>query len=104
VRLRNLETNRIEQLGEATAKGEFTLIAEPDVPYLVEVADAAGRTIAVGNPLAVETGQVTALVITVYALPAGATWWDTARAVLSAAAGAGITAIEPNPVPDSPSR
>ena len=44
VRLRNLDTNEIEQVVTANELGEFSFIARPDVPYIVEIADQAGAS------------------------------------------------------------
>ncbi|HET9468339.1 MAG TPA: hypothetical protein VFO48_08005, partial [Vicinamibacterales bacterium] len=48
IRLRNLEANEIEQIITANKLGEFSFVAQPNVPYVVEIADQAGRIVAVG--------------------------------------------------------
>src|SRR4051812_43686573 len=49
VRLRNLQTNQIEQVSTANQVGEFTFTAQPEIPYVVEIADQAGNIVAVGD-------------------------------------------------------
>ena len=106
VRLRNLETNQIEQVTVANLAGEFTFLTQPNIPYLVELADTFGRIVAVGDLLTMQAGEVVGQVVTLPArLPAVAgLFGDTASSILSAAASSGVTAIEPTPPPDSPSR
>lgn len=106
VRLRNLETNQIEQITVANLAGEFSFVTQPNIPYLVEVTDTFGRVVAVGDLFSMQAGEVLGQVVT---LPArlravAGLFGDTASSILSAAAGLGLTAIEPTPPPDSPSR
>lgn len=103
VQLRNLATNRIEQVSATNLAGEFTFFVQPNVPYLVELADTFGRVVAVGNLLTMQAGEVAAAVVTLPGLPAVAgLFGDTVASVMSAAAGVGITAIEDVLPPDSP--
>ena len=108
VRLRNLQTNQIEQISSANQMGEFNVAAQPEIPYVVEVADQAGRIVAVGNVILVQAGEVAgAIVFVPTRLPAVAgIFSQTAGSVVSAAVGTGITAfaaIHP-PTPASPER
>lgn len=106
VRLRNLETNQIEQITVANLAGEFSFVTQPNIPYLIEVADTFGRVVAVGDLFSMQAGEVVGQVVT---LPArlkavAGLFADSVSSILSAAAGVGLTAIEPTPPPDSPSR
>lgn len=96
VRLRNLQTNQVEHTTTANGAGEFMFVARPDIPYVVEIADTAGRVIAVGDVIVAQAGDVAGAVVTVPTrLPAMAGMFaDTAGSVVSAAAGTGVTAVE----------
>jgi hypothetical protein len=108
VRLRNLKTNRVEQKSTSNHSGEFTFIAQPEIPYVVELTDQAGRVIAVGDVIVAHSGEVaSALVAIPSRLPALAgVFGETAGSVISAAVGTGITALQstltPPPPPASP--
>ena len=95
LRLRNLNTNQIEQTTVANAAGEFTFVVRPDVPYVVEIADADKRTIAVGDVIVGQAGDVASTVVTVPGrLPAGTGMFsDTAASVILAATGMGLTVL-----------
>ena len=95
VRLRNLVTSEIEKTSTTNQHGEFTFFVQPDIPYVVEVADRAGRIIAVGNVVTAQAGGVAAAVVLVpLRLPALAgVFGNTAGAVVSSATGTGFTAI-----------
>lgn len=105
VRLRNLVNNQIEHVATANRLGEFTFVARPEVPYVVEIADAAGRIIAVGDVITAQAGDVAATVVSIPTrLPALAgVFSDTAGSVISAAASAGVTVI-PTAPPLSPEK
>ncbi len=49
IRLRNLKVNKVEQKATANLRGEFTFVAQPEIPYVVEIADQSGRIVAVGD-------------------------------------------------------
>src|SRR5215216_7344531 len=87
IRLRNLEINDIEQVITANALGEFSFVAQPNVPYVVEIADQAGRVIAVGDVILANAGEVAGAVVSLPGrLPALAgVFGDTASSVISAA-------------------
>jgi hypothetical protein len=79
--------------------GEFTFAARPEVPYVVEIADAAGRVVAVGDVIIAATGDVAAAVVSIPSrLPAVAgVFSDTAGSVVSAVVSTGVTVIPPPP-------
>jgi hypothetical protein len=101
VRLRNLESTKIEQVSRANEVGEFTFIAKPEVPYVVEVADEAGHIIAVGDVITAQAGDVAgAMVIIPTRLPAIAgVFGESAGSVVSAATGTGLTALDATVAP-----
>ncbi len=105
VRLRNLAANEIEQTVTANYLGQFTFVARPEIPYVVEIADRVGRILAVGDIITAQAGDVAGAIISIPSrVPAVAgVFGDTASSVLSAATGTGITAIEPDP-PLSPEK
>jgi hypothetical protein len=106
LRLRNLESNDVEQVGTANELGEFSFIAQPNVPYVVEIADHAGRVVAVGDVIMANTGEVAATVVSLPTrLPALAgVFGNTASSVISAATSAGLTVMDPSQPKVSPTR
>jgi hypothetical protein len=106
IRLRNIEQNAIEQVVTANELGEFSFIARPDVAYVVEIADHAGRVVAVGDVIMANAGEVAGAVVTLPSrLPALAgVFGDTASSVMSAATGTGLTVVDPALPKVSPSR
>lgn len=107
VRLRNLQTNQVEKETTANPVGEFTFAARPEVPYVVEIADAAGRVVAVGDVIIAQAGDVAGAIVAIPTkLPALAGMFtDTAGSVVSAATGTGVTAIGTGVMPSlSPER
>ena len=106
IRLRNLAVNEIEQIITANELGEFSFVAQPNVPYVVEIADQAGRIIAVGDVIMPNVGEVAAAVVSLPTrLPALAgTFGDTARTVMSAATGTGLTVVDPTRPKVSPNK
>lgn len=106
IRLRNLEVNEIEQVITANELGEFSFVARPDVPYVVEIADHTGRIVAVGDVVTVNAGEVAGALVTLPSrIPALANvFGDTASSVVSAATGTGLTVVDPTLPKVSPSR
>jgi hypothetical protein len=106
IRLRNIGANKIEQVISANARGEFSFIAQPDVAYVVEIADQAGRVVAVGDVIMANAGEVAGTVVALPSrLPALAgVFGDTASSVMSAATGTGLTVVDPTIPKVSPSR
>jgi hypothetical protein len=108
VRLRNLSSGEIEKVLTADQAGEFTFIVTPEIPYVVEIADQAGKVLAIGNVVTAQAGEVAGSIVSVpVRLPAAMAglMGDTASSVVSAASGAGITALksaEFEPPPASP--
>lgn len=96
VRLRNLTSNEIEQVSTSNAIGEFTFIARPDIPYIVEIADQAGRILAVGDVIVAQAGDVAATLVAIPSkIPAIAgVFGESMGSVVSAAAGTGVTVVE----------
>ena len=105
LRLRNLQTNEIEQSATSDRLGEFRFVVKPQVPYVVELVDRAGNVLALGDVMTTEVGEVAGTIVALPGkLPAlAALFGDTAGAVISATVGAGITALQPVP-PVSPER
>jgi hypothetical protein len=97
IRLRNLNVNEIEQVVTANQAGEFSFVARPSVPYVLEIADQAGRVLAVGDVIVANVGEVAGVVISLPSkLPALAgVFADTAGSVMSAATGTGLTVVDP---------
>jgi hypothetical protein len=97
IRLRNIDKNEIEQVITANERGEFTFVARPDVAYVVEIIDQAGRLIAVGDVIMATTGEVAGAIVALPSrLPAIAgLFGETASSVQSAVVGTGLTVVDP---------
>ena len=63
VRLRNLVTTQIDQTAVTGSRGQFTFSVRPDVPYVVEIVDAPGRILAVGDVVIPASGDAVATVV-----------------------------------------
>jgi hypothetical protein len=96
VRLRNLTANEIEQVTATDHIGEFSFTVQPNLPYVVEVVDQAGRIMAVGNVITTQAGEVASAVVAIPTrLPTLAgIFGDTTASVVSAAAGTGVTLVD----------
>jgi hypothetical protein len=97
VRLRNIVSGRVEAAATATADGEFTFTDVEGGSYVVELVDEEGRVRAVGQVFTIQPGETVA---TFVRLGAHLPWFtglfsNTAAAVVSSAAGLGITAVAP---------
>jgi hypothetical protein len=105
VRLRNLAANNIDQVTSANHLGQFTFIARPEIPYVVEIADRVGRILAVGDIITAQAGDVASAVVAIPTrLPAVAgVFGETASSVLTAATGIGIPVSASDP-PLSPEK
>ncbi len=101
IRLRNLLTRQIDQVQISNAKGEFSFIAKPEIPYVAEIADPSGRTAAVSDVVTPHAGDSAATIVALPAkLPAtGGIFSDTAGSVMSAATGAGVTVLQTGILP-----
>jgi len=98
VRLRNVNTGRIETTGVTNQSGEFTFQGVGGGRFMTELVDNGGNVLAVGETFSIEPGQT---VVTFVRLRPrrggmfGGLWGNAALAALAAAAGLGITAVEP---------
>jgi hypothetical protein len=102
VRLRNLVSGEIEKISSANQVGEFTFIVQPEIPYVVEIADQAGQILGIGNVVSAQAGEVASSIVTLPGrIPAALAGMmnNTAGSVVSAASGAGITAVQSEFVP-----
>ena len=106
LRLRNLDTNTIEQTTTTNEAGEFSFAVKPGTPYVVEIADQGGRVVAVGDVILASVGDVAGTVVALPSrLPALAgLFGDTASSVISAATGIGLTVVDPALPKLSPTR
>jgi hypothetical protein len=101
VRLRNLATSGIEKVSIADQFGEFSFVVQPEVPYVVEIADQSGRVIAVGNVVTAQAGEVAAAFIPapLHLQALAGVFANTAGSVVSSAMGTGLSAVGANPLP-----
>ena len=109
VRLRNLASKAIEQTTTANQVGEFAFAVKPDAPYVIEVVNQSGNVVAVGSVVSAQTNGIagTTVALPVRLTSLASVLGDTAGAVVSAAAGTGITVLQsalPAPPPLSPER
>lgn len=106
LRLRNLEVNEVERTGTSNARGEFSFPARPEIPYIVEITDASGRVLAVGDVVSAQAGESAGtLVMLPSRLPAtGGIFAETAASVIAAATSIGLTVVDPTLPKVSPTR
>ena len=104
VRLRNLDSGAIIEKTSADHLGEFSFLVVSRGNYVAELFDDTDRVIAAGEALTVEAGQtVGTLILLLVRLPSFAgLFGNSAAAIVSAAAGAGITAVTTTGQPLSP--
>ena len=105
VQIRNLSSQKIEQVVKPDSLGRFSFTARPDIPYLVEIVSNDGQIIAVGDIITIQAGEVAAVSLAVPTkLPAAAgLFTDTIGSVVSAITSAGVTVL-PDAPPLSPER
>lgn len=104
VRLRNVKTAKIAAAAQADEAGRFSFDeVEPD-QYAVELVDAKGHVLAVGQMFTVSAGDAVATFVRLGGRVPGmaALFGNAAAAVVSSAAGLGITAVTPTGTPVSP--
>jgi hypothetical protein len=96
LRLRNLVSGDIEKISSADHVGEFTFIVQPEIPYVVEIADQSGQILAIGNIVTAQAGEVAGAVVQVPGrLPAvSGVLGNTTGQVISASTGAGVTVLK----------
>jgi hypothetical protein len=106
VRLRNLDTSAIEQVSITDKVGDFSFIALPEVPYVVEFADDPGQVLAVGPVVLARAGEVVGggIVVPTMVPAYSSAFRSTAGALISALGGTGLTALQPPIPPLSPER
>ena len=104
VRLRNLDSGAIIDKTAADHLGEFSFLVPSRGNYVAELFDAADRVLAVGEAVRVEAGQTvgTLLLLSARTASFGGLFGNSAAAIVSAAAGAGITAVTATGQPLSP--
>jgi hypothetical protein len=106
VRLRNLEINAIEQVTTANELGEFSFVAQPGIPYVVEIADHAGRVVAVGDVILANVGEVAGAMVALPSRPPAlaGVFGNTASSVILAATSIGLNVVDPALPKVSPTR
>ena len=104
VRLRNLDSGAIIEKTSADHLGEFSFLVVSRGNYVAELVDNAERVLAAGEALTLEAGQTvgTLIVLPARAPSFAALFGNSAAAIVSAAAGAGITAVTATGQPLSP--
>lgn len=104
VRLRDLRSAKIAAAVQGDDTGRFTFESVESGQYVVELVDAKGRVLAVGSPFTLSPGATVATFVRLgsRAPAVGALFGNTAAAVISSAAGLGITAVKSTGTPVSP--
>jgi hypothetical protein len=109
LRLRNVESRKVEQKTIANDVGQFDFPVMTNVRYVVEAVDNSGKVIATSNVMVVHAGEVveTVVLTTLPVAPgfAGAlsALGETAASFVSAIAATGAP-LEPTEPPASPER
>lgn len=104
VHLRNLDSGAVMDQTSADHVGEFSFMVPGRGMYIAELYDETGSVLAAGQAVTVEAGQTVGTVIflpTKIPTLAGL-FGNSAASVMSAAAGAGITAVSSTGEPLSP--
>lgn len=100
LRLRNVQTGRVEATTTADEEGRFTFAAVEGGSYVVELLSETGKVLALGHPFTIAPGETVA---TFVRLGTKVPWYaaffsSAAEAAASAAALTGVTAIAPEAV------
>jgi hypothetical protein len=95
VRLRNLQTGRVDATGVANQAGQFTFENLENGSYVIEFVDEGGRIRALGQSFRIDNGETIA---TFVRLAARQPWFagffdNAAAAAITAASSAGVTAV-----------
>lgn len=104
VRLRNLQTGRVDAAVTANEEGRFTFDNLDGGSYVIELVDGGGKVIALGQTFRIEPGETVATFIRlgVRQPRLAGLFSNAAAAVISAASSAGVTAIGSQAPPASP--
>lgn len=104
VRLRNLQTGRVDAAATANENGQFAFNSLEGGSYVIEIVDDNGKVIAVGQSFRVERGETVATFVRLGTRRPGLSglFSNTAAAVIAAASGVGVTAIGSQAPPASP--
>jgi hypothetical protein len=104
VRLRNLQTGRVDAAATANEEGRFTFDNLEGGSYVIELVGDDGKVIALGQSFRIEPGETVATFVRLGARqPRLAGFFsNAAAAVISAASSAGVTAIGSQAPPASP--
>ena len=106
VRLRNLDKGTIDAVTTSDHLGEFSFVVTESGTYLAEMFDDEGNVVVVGEVMVIQAGQAigTILILPSRALTLAGLFGNSAAAIASAAAGAGLTAFAATGTPASPER
>lgn len=104
VRLRNLQTGRVDAAAAANENGQFVFDSLEGGSYVIEIVDDNGKVIAVGQSFRVERGETVATFVRLGTRRPGLSglFSNAAAAVIAAASGVGVTAIGSQAPPASP--
>ena len=104
VRLRNLDSGAVIDKTATDHLGEFTFLVPSRGNYIAELFNDTGHVLAASDALSVEAGQTvgTLIVLAARAPSFAGLFGNSAAAIMSAAAGAGITAVTATGQPLSP--
>jgi hypothetical protein len=104
VRLRNLQTGRVDASATANENGQFTFDSLEGGSYVIELVGDDDKVIALGQSFRVEPGETVATFVRLGARQPrlAGLFSNAAAAVISAASSAGVTAIGSQAPPASP--
>jgi hypothetical protein len=97
LRLRNVVSGRIEMTSTSNESGEFSFTDVEGATYAIEYVDERSRLLAVGHTFSIAPGETVVTFIRLGSrLPwVGGLFSSAAAAVVSSAAGIGVTAVVP---------
>ena len=104
VRLRNLQTGRVDAAATANEEGRFTFDNLEGGSYVIELVGDDGKVIALSQSFRIEPGETVATFVRLGAQQRhlAGLFSNAAAAVISAASSAGVTAIGSQAPPASP--
>jgi hypothetical protein len=104
VRLRNLQTGRVDASATSNEDGRFTFDSLEGGSYVIELVGDDGKVIALGQIFRIEPGETVATFVRLGARQPrlAGLFSNAAAAVISAASSAGVTAIGSQAPPASP--
>ena len=95
VRLRDLHKNAVENSAKTNQAGRFSFAATPNIPYVVELLDKDLQVVGVSHVVVVQACEVAEADVAIPYVVGSGIFGNTSSAIISAAAGMGLTVVGP---------